>query len=47
MADVKYLIDINSLEFEKLDGASMGIFFDKFINNFIKENIAKSGIMEF
>ena len=47
MVDVKYLIDINSLEFEQLDGASMGIFFDKFINNFIKKNIVKSGFMEF
>ena len=47
MADVKYLIDINSLEFEQLDGASMGIFFDKFINNFIKKNIIKYGFMEF
>ena len=47
MADVKYLIDINSLEFKQLDDASMRIFFDKFINNFIKKNIIKSGFMEF
>ena len=25
----------------------MGIFFDKFINNFIKKNIIKSGFVEF
>ena len=45
--NINYLININSKEFEQLDGASMGIFFDKFINNFIKKNISKSGFMEF
>ena len=47
MTDTNYFIDINSLEFEKLDGVTMGIFFDKFINNFIKKNIVNSGFMEF
>ena len=43
----KYFIVIKSDEFKKLDGVNMGIFFDRYINDFIKKNIPISGFMEY
>lgn len=44
--DEKYFLDIKSPEFLKLDGVTMGIIFDKYMNNWFKNQL-NFGFMEF
>lgn len=45
--NTKYFINIRDPKFKELDGITMGICFDKFINNWIKTSIINCGFMEF